>query len=195
MTVINRGPWLPTYTGRRFHHQDLRVDEVHPLDIAHALAHTCRYNGQTSGFYSVAEHCLLLADFARDRNWNEELQLECLIHDAAEAYVGDVILGLKDKLPAFQETEARVEKTIREAFGLKPISPGALHYVKNLDRRILLDERDQLFPRGTQFHADLDELVPLLTAIRCLAPTTARARYMTRLMGLLPHKPSEFFRP
>lgn len=59
-------------------------------DIAHALANICRWTGHTSRFYSVAEHCIRAAAIAPP-----ECKLHVLMHDATEAYLGDVATPLK----------------------------------------------------------------------------------------------------
>ena len=55
------GGWLQTWSGRMFWPLDPRDDEVDICDIAHALAHQCRFGGHCRRFYSVAEHCVLLS--------------------------------------------------------------------------------------------------------------------------------------
>jgi len=69
-------------------------------DIAHALANICRWTGHTSRFYSVAEHCIRAAAIAPP-----ECKLHVLMHDAAEAYLGDVATPLKNLLPEYQTIE------------------------------------------------------------------------------------------
>jgi hypothetical protein len=64
-------------------------------DIAHGLAHTCRWNGHTKSFYSVAEHCVRVAD-----RLPKEKKLTGLLHDAEEAYFGDIISPIKNILPS-----------------------------------------------------------------------------------------------
>lgn len=69
-------------------------------DIAHALANICRWTGHTSRFYSVAEHCIRAAAIAPP-----ECKLHVLMHDATEAYLGDVATPLKQLLPDYQAIE------------------------------------------------------------------------------------------
>jgi len=54
--------WILTYSGTRFELIMPTGAMVKPQDIAHALAHLCRFNGHTREHYSVAQHSLLVAD-------------------------------------------------------------------------------------------------------------------------------------
>ena len=81
------------------------MDVAHPdpaavniLDIAQALSMTCRYGGHCRDFYSVAEHSLLVHLIGVTGNPKNNLAL--LLHDAAEAYVGDLVTPLKRVLRA-----------------------------------------------------------------------------------------------
>lgn len=142
--IINalRGDWMQTATGRAFYPLDPRPDEIHLADIASALSKLCRYGGHTRQFYSVAEHCVLLAEKA-----SPEFQLAALMHDASEAYLSDVIRPIKPALANYFAIEARLEKTIAERFNLPWPMPAE---VKRLDNAILADERDQAMTRPPQ---------------------------------------------
>jgi len=67
-----------------------RPSLVEISDVAHGLSLICRYTGQCDRFYSVAEHSVLCADLARHEGLSVDKQMSCLIHDAAEAYIGDI---------------------------------------------------------------------------------------------------------
>lgn len=101
-------------------------------DIANALAQLNRYTGHTPYPYSVAQHCVLAS-----RMIVPELSFEMLMHDAQEAYVGDVSSPLKQLLPDYQEIEERLETVVRRKFGLPPKM--TLH-VKEVDTRMLVTE-------------------------------------------------------
>lgn len=99
-------------------------------DIAHALSNVCRFGGHCSPFYSVAQHSVLVAALAP-----QELKFAALLHDAPEAYLGDVIKPLKVLLKEHYSTlEARFEYAI----GVKyQIDPEHLLLLKAYDRQAL----------------------------------------------------------
>jgi uncharacterized protein len=131
----HRGDWLQTYTGAAFYPLDPRAEDIRIADIASALSKMCRYGGHCVKFYSVAEHCVHVASMASDA-----LKLTALMHDAAEAYLGDMVRPLKLQMPAYRDVEHRVEEVIAERFGLVwPFPPE----IKRLDSAILEDERQQ----------------------------------------------------
>ncbi len=85
---------IATYTGKSFDLLNPKPEMVCIEDIAHSLAFQCRYTGHTQGFYSVAQHCVLMAE-------NEDLPgdpLQKLLHDAAETYIGDIAKPWKQLL-------------------------------------------------------------------------------------------------
>lgn len=131
---VAKGPTIRLLSG---HYLDLtRPQEarftIH--DVAHALAHLCRFTGHTRKFYSVAEHSVLASMIVP-----KEDALAALMHDAAEAFVGDVSKPLKAILPGYEEIEDRVAATIAERFGLPfPFPPS----VKAADLAMLQAERE-----------------------------------------------------
>lgn len=92
-------PWITTYTGQAFYPFNPNPDSVCIEDIAHALSNICRFNGHTKRHYSVAEHSIRVACLLKPRSPEE--QLWGLLHDAAEAYLGDIVSPLKPKLSVY----------------------------------------------------------------------------------------------
>lgn len=87
-------------------------------DIAHSLAMQCRFNGHFPFFYSVATHSILATTLAmQDRIFVDVLRA-VLMHDAAEAYAGDMIRPLKDVLPQFKAIYKGVEAAVGKRFGI-----------------------------------------------------------------------------
>jgi hypothetical protein len=130
------GDWMQTYTHRQFWPFDPRSEEISITDIAHGLSNTCRYNGHTQPFYSVAQHSVLVSQNCslKNRKW-------ALLHDAAEAYIGDMIRPMKKYFPLFIEIETRIMECVCKKYGLPLEIPAE---VSEMDNRILLNERRDL---------------------------------------------------
>lgn len=137
-----RGDWMQTASGRAFYPMDPRPEEIHIQDIAAALSKLCRYGGHCRRFYSVAEHCVLMAHAAPDGH-----HLSALLHDASEAYLSDVIRPIKPHLANYLEIEQRLEAAIARRFSIAHPMPAE---VKRLDNAILVDERDQAMAKPPQ---------------------------------------------
>lgn len=88
-------------------------------DIAHGLSRICRYGGHTAGYYSVAEHSVLACRLAYEDGMPASTQLNCLLHDAAEAYIGDVVRPLKNAIAGYQEISDRLDEAISIALGFE----------------------------------------------------------------------------
>lgn len=171
------GDWMMTYTGRKFFPLDPRPEDIDLKDIAWGLAHQCRYNGHGRFFYSVAEHSVLLS-----RHFGETLPArEALLHDAAEAYIGDVIRPLKRSLPQFVEIEAKLERVIFARFNLPVVLRDE---IKAADTTILADERNRLFdPDVCEAHGWTAK-DRLGVNIEGWSPTAAYGMFMYRALAL-----------
>ncbi len=123
-------PIIQTASGKTVNLAEPTVDDIDIHDIAHALGHLCRFTGHTKEFYSVAEHCVNCADLVLALIPPDEfatltteqkrmLQLEALLHDAAEAYIGDVSRPLKSMLNSYKALEKIWEPIIAEAFSIR----------------------------------------------------------------------------
>lgn len=123
----DRGPWIHTWSGGQFYYLDPRHEEVLIEDIAHALSLQCRYNGHTTHHYSVAEHSVLVADMVYSQTKDADVALAGLLHDAAEAYIGDVVSPLKTLLTEYKEIEAVVERCIASKYALTYPWPEEIH--------------------------------------------------------------------
>lgn len=160
---------MQTFTGTQFWPLDPHTDDIDILDIAHALSHTCRYGGHCQPFYSVAEHCVIMAGFASEPN-----KLAALLHDAPEAYLVDVPRPIKPYLPNYYAIEARLAECIAERFGLATLTPPE---VVELDHRILSDEKAQLMSKAP---ADWGLTYPPLNAwLPCFEPRDAEQVFLS----------------
>lgn len=173
-----RGDWMQTFTGRVFYPMAPSPGDVDPVDIAHALSLICRYGGHCSRYYSVAEHCVLMSGAVSPEN-----ALWALLHDATEAYVGDMVRPLKRAMPAYRAAEDRLMVAICDRFGLGHTCPGE---VKSADNRIILDERAVLMSAPPLPWMSIEYVQPLGVPVEGWAPEQAERRYLARLADLLP---------
>lgn len=123
--VLGPGPsHIETISGRFVDVMNPTPHEIEADDIAHGLALTCRYGGQIKSFYSVAEHSVLVHDLLGWMGVDSDLRLAGLLHDAAEAYLGDVVAPLKWALRqaegenAYDAMSDRLDESVAAQFGL-----------------------------------------------------------------------------
>lgn len=129
-------------SGLYFDLRDPQPDQFTLDDIAGALSKICRFGGQIDRFYSVAEHCVSCAKQAATDGQNRDVQAAALLHDAAEAFCGDVVKPLKVMLSDYGPIEDRVEAVIAAKFGIDPTHASV---VKEIDMAMLIAERRALF--------------------------------------------------
>lgn len=143
--------FLQTYSGHAFYPKDGHISEIAIEDIAHALAHICRYNGHCRKFYSVAEHSVLVSRIVRAM-WPDDLQAVWagLLHDATEAYVGDITTPLKVTMPKFIELEDKIGLDIAATFKVQ-WNKRTVERVKIADMRALSTEARKLFKDVTHW--------------------------------------------
>ncbi len=143
--------WIQTFSGRKFHSLDPRMDEIFIEDIAHSLANLCRFNGHCLRYYSVAEHSVRVSRILPDR-----LRLWGLLHDAGEAYLTDLPRPVKRRLAAFNEMEDRVLEVVARRFGLSWPMPAE---VKEADTILLATEaRDLMAPPPEPWNLGVEPL-------------------------------------
>lgn len=146
-----RGDWIATASWGRFWPLDPRPDEVKIEDIVHVLSCVGHFGGHARWFYSVAQHGVLAARYCDDAD-----ALWGLLHDASEAYPGDVPRPLKRQsvMDGYRDAESALMAAMCERFGLgmaEPIEceaggPGGLE-----GRRARADVRRYPYPDGSQW--------------------------------------------
>lgn len=175
MSEHREGDWIQLASGRRFWPLDPRAEEIDIEDVAHGLANCPRFRGMTREFYSVAQHSVLVAQAVppEDALWG-------LLHDAAEAYLGDMARPLKiqPEMEPYRRAERRVMACVCERFGLPPIEPAT---VRRADDRALAAEALDLFPTldpawSSKWPDGIDRLPE---EVRPWRPVFARAAFLT----------------
>lgn len=92
---------------------------IYLSDIVHGLTFQNRYNGHSSVPYTIAEHSILVNDILESKFPDSELPLYGLLHDAAEAYLGDIISPVKSCIGhEFIVLENKWMSVIADKFGL-----------------------------------------------------------------------------
>jgi len=142
--------WQRMLSGRRLDLLDPSPVDIEIEDIAHGLARVARWNGQTSGdhAFSVAQHCLLVADVVKasrqklERRW----ELAALLHDAPEYVVGDLISPFKAAVGIdYKGFELRLLAAIHIRFGLPAKLPEEIaKLIKRADRVAAFYEATEL---------------------------------------------------
>ena len=141
--------WITTATGRDFPLAGLPtlMQGAQPCieDIAHALAQINRFTGHAARPYSVAEHSMLVCEIVRAKGLNCHAQLLALLHDAHEAYCGDVASPIKAVLgTAWLQFENALAHRVRETFQLRTAHAAYGKCVKAADLQALATERRDL---------------------------------------------------
>jgi 5'-deoxynucleotidase YfbR-like HD superfamily hydrolase len=166
--------WIQTYTGKQFYPLAPRHEDVDIIDIAHALSMQCRFNGHCRTFYSVAEHCVRVSQILEGDDAPAGL-----LHDAAEAYVGDLPRPVKGQLPAFERVEDQLLAVIFARFNLAyPLSAA----VKAADDQLLATEARDLMDTPPQ--AWRLDIAPLTERIEPMSAGSAKRAFMDRFESL-----------
>lgn len=144
-------PWerpgvVETYTGGAVDLFDPDPADVQLLDIAAGLAHVCRFGGHCRAFYSVAHHSIHVSqELPGD---SPRLQLLGLLHDAGEAYVGDIPRPLKAEFEQFERIEDGILEVVWESVGIEPPTDEEWARVMAADDRLLAYEATNLLEDG-----------------------------------------------
>ena len=159
-----------------------RVDEIHFDDIACGLSKVQRFGGQTNvEFYSVAEHSVLVSRLCNPRN-----ALLGLMHDASEAFIGDVVTPLKRQISFYYEVEARWMLAIGCALGVDDALVHLPIDVKIADTRALQTERRDLY---TPSRRDDSGIAPASWKVKGLRPSAAEKLFRKRFAELTGCRP------
>jgi hypothetical protein len=164
-------------------------DQLDIGDIARALANQCRFGGHCRVFYSVAQHSVIVSELVEERGGDAEEVFAALMHDAGEAYLGDMPHPLKHRSPlgaAFKEAEDHLEQAIGERFAIKPDVPE----IKRADRALLATER-RAFSDERWHWPELEGVEPLDIELTAWSPDEAERAFAERYAELDARRRSE----
>ena len=187
--------FMITSTGREHHlagiGQQLNAPAIE--EIAHSLAQINRFTGHARRPYSVAEHSLLVAGIAADEGASPISQLAALLHDAHEAYVGDMASPAKWAIGhPWEVFEHHHEQALHNALGLRSVMSSQRAHLKRWDLMALATERRDLtsFNPATSTHWRIldppgQEVRPI--AINLMAEARADMRWTDWLQVFTEH--------
>lgn len=186
--TLKMSPWMQTASGKQFWPLDPKPSDVDRIDIAHALGMKCRFGGHCQRFYSIGEHSLRVAKIVP-----AEFSLHALLHDAAEAYLPDVIAPIKkyvaisndlDVMPsAFQWWEMGVMGAIYQHFGIEWPSEECEAAIHHADLVMLATEARDIMGKPPAPWVSLPE--PLAEGIgETLNPVDAKAMFLDYLSSV-----------
>ena len=176
------GPYLQTVSGRFVNPFDPDPAQLDIGDIARALANLCRFGGHSRVFYSVAQHSVIVSELVEQRGGDVEDVFAALMHDASEAYLGDMPHPLKHRSPlgaAFKAAEEHLEQAIRDRFSIKADVPE----IKRADRALLATER-RAFSAETWHWPELEGVEPLDLELTAWSPDDAERAFARRYAEL-----------
>lgn len=133
------GAIIRTFTGRVVDLSAPRVEDIHLLDISRGLSHLCRFAGQLGRFYSVAQHSIMVSKLV-----DPQYAKVGLMHDASEAYMGDLSRNLKHHplLEGYRILEDRLQGVIYMALCIqRPTAPHVRRHIKAADDLAAIYER------------------------------------------------------
>jgi 5'-nucleotidase len=170
-------PYILTSSGGRFYFNRPGQEPILPEDIAQPLSKLCRFTGHTRQFYSVAQHSVHVARLVPER-----FALHALLHDASEAFLGDVSSPLKELLgESYRGLERATSAAIYKRFDLPLELPPE---VKHADMVAMATEkRDLMFPDPDPWPC-LDGIEADPLPILALSPPIAARMFLDRFYEL-----------
>jgi hypothetical protein len=170
-----------TLSGKFVNLANPQADQLDMSDIASALGNICRFNGHTRRFYSVAEHSVHVARLLPDRR----VALFGLLHDASEAYLGDVNPALKRLLPQYITLEEKFQDAICSKFARGVPSVFERRMIKLSDVHMLASEAADIMPskgRGWRILDEVRDLAPV--KLQYWSPPEATSMFMKTFITL-----------
>ncbi|MBY0513267.1 MAG: hypothetical protein K2P78_05075 [Gemmataceae bacterium] len=198
-----RGDWIQTATGHKFWPLDPRPGDVDVRDVAHALSNLCRFTGHAREFYSVAQHSVLASRIVPPAS-----ALAALLHDAAEAYMGDVARPWKRFLyvrtgpvadrdyTRLRDVEHTLLDVILAALGGPPRSDAAAWGPVAVADEVLLvtEARDLMAPLADGWrHTEANGFAALPDRIWPQRPHDARLDFLARYVELTGRTPADIY--
>ena len=158
--------------------RNIRID-----DIAHSLSLVCRYGGHIPQFYSVADHSINVLNRVEGLGvTNPRIRLMALLHDAEEAYFGDMPSPLKDNYMDYRTHGNMMRHIIYDKYipFWYATDPNDRSVIDKADAEVYLMERSSFFTpfeEASEFMAKRFNMEPLRARSFTQAENTFILRY------------------
>ncbi len=172
------GDFIKTYTGKMFYPLDPRIEEIDIIDIAHALSNICRFTGHCNEYFSVAQHSVLVSQYAKSLVEKQQ----ALLHDASEAYLSDISSPLKRCFEFFEyrKAEERLQSIIFLKFNLPE---KILSSIEEIDMKLLYTEGRDLM-NGTADWNNSNNVLPYFEKIIPVSQNIAKEMFLDNFKKL-----------
>ena len=169
-------PAILLQSGNYFDFVNPSTDSFTLEDIAQGLANTCRFGGHCHPYYSVAQHCILASHYVP-----QEHAMAALLHDAAEAFVGDIPSPLKQMLTDFEQFESLAHAAVAQKFKI----PEQMHpCIKEVDLRMLATEKRDVMPKTDMDWTILSGIEPFKEQIVPMSQRDAKIGFLVRYVEI-----------
>ncbi len=186
MKKFEPDPFVRTASGGKLSFLTPHPDQISIQDIAHQLAHTCRWAGSTKHFFSVAQHSLMVAKLVSQQGASKVFILQALLHDAAEAYMGDLARPIKHSLPlkGYATVERNLLNVILEKYTQRSFLAEVVkekdNLVQHTEAKFLLNyEPDWLVPGYIDFGLGQEFCQPNAM------PANVKAKFLDKFLSLV----------
>lgn len=172
---------IVTHSGIPFNVKWPSYESINIEDIAHSLAFQCRFTGHCKEYYSVAQHSVYVCQQVLVTDNPFKIRLAALLHDAAEAYLGDVASPIKALLPDYSKYESIVQECIYKKYlgETYHLSSYARNLIKKADLEVLAAEKRDIMPEGEEWGV-LQDVQPMKQKVLPhLSPEHAKEEFLS----------------
>lgn len=156
----------------------IRSGDVSIRNIAASLSKICRFNGHTREFYSVAEHSMMVAKLLPD-----ELKLYGLLHDAHEAFLGDISAPVQrlfyDHGLDLALKKHHIDEAVWQAVSVRPPNSFECIAIDGADEIMLRTEVEQLM-LAPDYDCYGFKINAADISLQCLGPETAQVEWLQK---------------
>jgi len=165
--------FMETHSGKKFNYDKFDPESVCIHDIAVHLSKICRFIGACKNHYSVAQHSVILSKVVP-----EGYELTALLHDAAEAYTGDIARPVKNKCPEIKKYEKDTLPKIFKALDVN-YDPKLMEFVTWADDRLLITEKKQIMP-DKHYYGEIEKEKPFKVDVSPVTHYEAKWDFLKR---------------